>query len=140
MTILLVEQNANFALDVSKRGYVLETGKVVDVRQLGRAADQPRSPEGVPRNMTALRAHRRHGAVAAVPLAAVRDRRLATCPSRKGYGEKPGLATGLLPARRSAIIVWLIVAGASRSRSGRRSAPFGRGENAAKRRHGADRA
>ncbi len=29
MTILLVEQNANFALDVSSRGYVLETGKVV---------------------------------------------------------------------------------------------------------------
>jgi branched-chain amino acid transport system ATP-binding protein len=28
MTILLVEQNANFALDVSARGYVLETGKV----------------------------------------------------------------------------------------------------------------
>jgi branched-chain amino acid transport system ATP-binding protein len=27
-TILLVEQNANFALDVSKRGYVLETGSV----------------------------------------------------------------------------------------------------------------
>src|SRR3712207_6257935 len=29
MTILLVEQNANFALEVSRRGYVLETGKVV---------------------------------------------------------------------------------------------------------------
>jgi len=28
-TILLVEQNANFALEVSQRGYVLETGKVV---------------------------------------------------------------------------------------------------------------
>jgi branched-chain amino acid transport system ATP-binding protein len=27
-TILLVEQNANYALDVSQRGYVLETGKV----------------------------------------------------------------------------------------------------------------
>jgi len=27
-TILLVEQNANFALDVSGRGYVLETGKI----------------------------------------------------------------------------------------------------------------
>ncbi len=27
-TILLVEQNANFALEVSQRGYVLETGKV----------------------------------------------------------------------------------------------------------------
>jgi branched-chain amino acid transport system ATP-binding protein len=29
MTILLVEQNANHALGVSKRAYVLETGKVV---------------------------------------------------------------------------------------------------------------
>jgi branched-chain amino acid transport system ATP-binding protein len=28
MTILLVEQNANFALEVSSRGYVLETGTV----------------------------------------------------------------------------------------------------------------
>src|ERR671915_122879 len=28
VTILLVEQNANFALEVSKHGYVLETGKV----------------------------------------------------------------------------------------------------------------
>jgi branched-chain amino acid transport system ATP-binding protein len=27
-TILLVEQNANYALDVSQRGYVLETGEV----------------------------------------------------------------------------------------------------------------
>ncbi len=29
MAILLVEQNANYALDVSSRGYVLETGRVV---------------------------------------------------------------------------------------------------------------
>jgi branched-chain amino acid transport system ATP-binding protein len=29
VTILLVEQNANYALDVSNRGYVLETGRVV---------------------------------------------------------------------------------------------------------------
>ena len=29
VAILLVEQNANYALDVSKRGYVLETGRVV---------------------------------------------------------------------------------------------------------------
>ena len=28
-TILLVEQNANFALEVSQRAYVLETGHVV---------------------------------------------------------------------------------------------------------------
>jgi branched-chain amino acid transport system ATP-binding protein len=29
LTILLVEQNANLALDVSSYGYVLETGKVI---------------------------------------------------------------------------------------------------------------
>ena len=29
VTILLVEQNANYALDISQRGYVLETGRVV---------------------------------------------------------------------------------------------------------------
>lgn len=29
MAILLVEQNANYALDISSRGYVLETGRVV---------------------------------------------------------------------------------------------------------------
>jgi branched-chain amino acid transport system ATP-binding protein len=29
VTILLVEQNANYALDISSRGYVLETGRVV---------------------------------------------------------------------------------------------------------------
>jgi branched-chain amino acid transport system ATP-binding protein len=29
VAILLVEQNANYALDVAKRGYVLETGRVV---------------------------------------------------------------------------------------------------------------
>jgi len=28
-TILLVEQNANYALDVSRRGYVMETGRIV---------------------------------------------------------------------------------------------------------------
>ena len=28
-TILLVEQNANYALDVSGRGYVMETGRIV---------------------------------------------------------------------------------------------------------------
>lgn len=29
ITVLLVEQNANLALDVSKRGYVLETGRII---------------------------------------------------------------------------------------------------------------
>jgi branched-chain amino acid transport system ATP-binding protein len=41
-TILLVEQNANYALDVSKRGYVLETGRVV---LEGKSSDLRTDPE-----------------------------------------------------------------------------------------------
>src|ERR1044072_5431376 len=66
MTILLVEQNANFALEVSQRAYVLETGRgamsddsasprtnpEVQKASLGTAAPQPRcgsGPRGWPR-------------------------------------------------------------------------------------------
>ena len=42
MTILLVEQNANYALEVSGRGYVLETGRVV---LEGEAAQLRTNPE-----------------------------------------------------------------------------------------------
>ena len=56
MTILLVEQNANFALDVSKRAYVLETGKVVmsdpanitDPREAGESPEIERSVVDLP--------------------------------------------------------------------------------------------
>ena len=40
-TILLVEQNANFALEVSSRGYVLETGKVVIADDCDRLRQNP---------------------------------------------------------------------------------------------------
>ena len=40
-TILLVEQNANFALEVSKRGYVLETGSVALADESDRLRDNP---------------------------------------------------------------------------------------------------
>ncbi|HEX2232558.1 MAG TPA: ABC transporter ATP-binding protein [Thermoleophilaceae bacterium] len=40
-TILLVEQNANFALDVSKRGYVLETGKVAVADDTAKLRENP---------------------------------------------------------------------------------------------------
>jgi branched-chain amino acid transport system ATP-binding protein len=40
-TILLVEQNANYALDVSARGYVLETGKVVLANESQALRDDP---------------------------------------------------------------------------------------------------
>ena len=41
MTILLVEQNANFALGVSKRGYVLETGEVALSDEAAKLRDNP---------------------------------------------------------------------------------------------------
>ena len=40
-TILLVEQNANFALEVSKRGYVLETGEVALSDSCDRLRENP---------------------------------------------------------------------------------------------------
>ena len=45
VAILLVEQNANYALDIAKRGYVLETGKVV----LANDSDQLREDPAVQR-------------------------------------------------------------------------------------------
>jgi branched-chain amino acid transport system ATP-binding protein len=41
VTILLVEQNANYALDISKRGYVLETGRVVLANESAVLRDNP---------------------------------------------------------------------------------------------------
>jgi branched-chain amino acid transport system ATP-binding protein len=40
-TILLVEQNANFALEVSKRGYVLETGRIALSDDSGSLRENP---------------------------------------------------------------------------------------------------
>jgi branched-chain amino acid transport system ATP-binding protein len=41
VAILLVEQNANYALDVSRRGYVLETGRVVLLGDSAKLRDDP---------------------------------------------------------------------------------------------------
>jgi len=41
VAILLVEQNANYALDISNRGYVLETGRVVLSNQSVQLRDDP---------------------------------------------------------------------------------------------------
>ena len=124
MTILLVEQNANYRarrLQARVRAGDRQGG---DVRQLRRAADQPRSAEGIPRNMTLL-AGLTDGAwnlfwlyvwlVSAI---------FATYLSeRKGYGDRPGLATGLFLSALGAMI-WLSFR-PSRSRSGGRRARSG---------------
>jgi branched-chain amino acid transport system ATP-binding protein len=39
--ILLVEQNANYALDISRRGYVLETGRVALANDSRSLRDDP---------------------------------------------------------------------------------------------------
>ncbi len=41
VAILLVEQNANYALDIARRGYVLETGRVVVADASARLRDDP---------------------------------------------------------------------------------------------------
>src|SRR5690242_51114 len=41
VAILLVEQNANHALDAAKRGYVLETGRVVLSGESDKLRDDP---------------------------------------------------------------------------------------------------
>jgi branched-chain amino acid transport system ATP-binding protein len=41
VAILLVEQNANYALDVSRRGYVLETGEVALTNESAQLRDDP---------------------------------------------------------------------------------------------------
>jgi branched-chain amino acid transport system ATP-binding protein len=41
VTILLVEQNANYALDAAKRGYVLETGRVALANDSRTLRDDP---------------------------------------------------------------------------------------------------
>ena len=41
VAILLVEQNANYALDIAKRGYVLETGRVVLANASAELRDDP---------------------------------------------------------------------------------------------------
>ena len=41
VAILLVEQNANYALDIARRGYVLETGRVVLADKSSELRDDP---------------------------------------------------------------------------------------------------
>ena len=98
-TILLVEQNANFALGVSKRGYVLETGHVALRRRLRGAARQPRGAEGVPGRMSLVIAA--IGAKALYLLYAWLASAIVAnyLSERKGYGAKAGPGARPAPER-----------------------------------------
>ena len=105
-TILLVEQNANFALDVSNRGYVLETGHRGTVGRVRLTAREPRGPEGVPGRMTvfALLGAKALWLTYIWLASAIASIWLS---DRKGYGEKPGLATGLILSAIG-VVIWLL--------------------------------
>ena len=96
-TILLVEQNANYALEVSTRGYVLETGQVVLADESRGAAREPRSPERLPGGI-AMTVFALLGSTALWLLYSwLASAIIASYLSgRKGYGERAGLACGLL--------------------------------------------
>ena len=125
-TILLVEQNANFALERLQARLRAGDRKGRDDRRVGRAADQPRSAEGVPRNMTVFALLGARGAVADVPwlLSAIVASYLS---ERKGYGEKLGLAFGLLLSFVGTI-VWLVWPPKPDSKW-KRIGPWGRGKD-----------
>ena len=116
-TILLVEQNANYALGVSKRGYVLETGEVALHDKLRGAARQPRGAEGVPGRMTVVIAV--IGAKALYLLYAwLASAIIASYLSeRKGYGSKVGPGRGAAPERDRGRDLPAL-AGAARTRAG----------------------
>jgi branched-chain amino acid transport system ATP-binding protein len=44
-TILLVEQNANVALEIATRGYVLESGSIVNAAPAGKLRQDPKVRE-----------------------------------------------------------------------------------------------
>ena len=98
MTILLVEQNANYALEVSSRGYVLETGVVAleDASESLRENPQVQAAYLGGAHDVRLRAARHQGAVAHVHLARVDDRRHPGSRVARATARRPGLATGLL--------------------------------------------
>ena len=88
-TILLVEQSANHALEVSNRGYVLETGKVVLTDDSSALATTPKSRRRTSAYDDRLRTHRRDRAVAHLRLAASRRSSPPTCPTARATASAP---------------------------------------------------
>ena len=108
VTILLVEQNANYALDVSHRGYVLETGKVVLSNDSASLRTDPEVQKAYLGDMTPVfAADRLQGALPLYIwlLCAISRAELSRS---KGYGEKSGLGTGLMLTILGPII-WLAI-------------------------------
>ena len=114
VAILLVEQNANYALDVSKRGYVLETGAVVLANDSAQSAQRSRCAEGVPGDMSVSAAIVLVLGVIGAKALYLLFIWLVSCAAaawmaqRKGYGERFGLTLGMLLSAVGFVIVALL--------------------------------
>ena len=97
-TVLLVEQNANYALDVSSRGYVLETGHVALTDTSQTPARRRARPGRLPRDMTSatliIAAAGAMLLLPAVDLAGVGDRRQPSCPRARATARSGAWAPG----------------------------------------------
>ena len=107
VSILLVEQNANYALDVAKRGYVSGDGRGGADRRVGPAAKRSRRAEGVPGDMIVV------AVIGAKALYLLFVWLLSAAigswvSERKGYGERVGLAFGLILSAIGLVIVLLL--------------------------------
>ena len=110
-TILLVEQNANFALGVSKRGYVLETGPGrADRRRPTRCARTPRSRRRTWAHDRRPRSHRAPRRSTCCTPGWPRRSSPRSCPTARATARRPGLAAGLLLSVVG-VIIWLVLAG-----------------------------
>ena len=122
-TILLVEQNANYALEVSKRGYVLETGRSCSPTTRRRCARTPKSRtrtwEHDPFALLGAKALYLLYAWLASAIAA------SYLSHRKGYGEQPG--PRVRPAAQRGGRHRLALLAGARALAWKRSGPFGSG-------------
>ncbi len=103
VAILLVEQNANYALDAASRGYVLETGRVVLANDSASLRNDPEVQNAYLGTLSIVRIRRvidigTIGAKALYLLFAwlISAAAASWLSERKGYGERVGLTLGLL--------------------------------------------
>ena len=126
-TILLVEQNANFALDVSKRGYVLETGTVALSDEAAALRENPDVQKAYLGDMTLSSSRSSARRRSTCTFAWLGSAIVASWLSdRKGYGERPGLAAGLLLSVVG-VVIWLVWPARADSRW-KVQGPLGRGK------------
>ena len=108
VAILLVEQNANYALDISQRGYVLETGQVALASESAQLRDRPRGSEGLPRRMTIFASQIGATGLYLLFVWLISAAAGSWLTERKGYGERLGLAFGLLLSALGLLIALLL--------------------------------